>query len=558
MLKTCLLFISGLFFYLIASINCHASDDRPATHQTEQDKARQSLLMPSSQEYAVSSTSSKAQTLHFPHEEVCKYINEIVIQSDDEKLTHKLLGKLTRQATSKCLGIKSIQLLARALQNELIARGYVTSLIDIPPQEMVDGVLTLTLVYGRVGEMTFDSNTQNDTTSLWNTLPTSSGDILRLPDLEMGMANMQRLPGSSAHMKLQPGKHYAESDIVITRKLDKMWQIGAWLDDAGSRASGRYQGGAALYLYDLTSLDDILYLAAGGDVEYNQKNDGNHNSSIYYSVPLGYWTISTYASHSTYLQQFKGNYSVTDYESKNRYYSATVERLLSHTRTQKTSLSARIFKSSSRYYFGGSELAVMRKQNPAWELGVRHQRYFDNKVVDAGITLQHHFGWLSSTATPEEKAGLYNKQARVVRADIKGLMKFDATGDNFTWAPQLNVQISPDNLSTDNTFNIGSRWSVRGFDGENTLSSSQGWFLRNDLIWQTPVSDQQVYLGLDIGKIIGSDRYQKGKVLSGAVVGLRGELMATQYDMFIGTPITKPESYHTDALNMGFSLQWRY
>ena len=138
------------------------------------------------------------------------------------------------------------------------------------------------------------------------------------------------------------------------------------------------------------------------------------------------------------------------------------------------------------------------------------------------------------------------------------MMKFDATGDKFTWAPRLSAQFSPDKLASDNKFNIGSRWSVRGFDGENSLSGNQGWYWRNDFIWDLPTSERQFYLGADVGRLIGADMYQKGKVLSGAVSGLRGELWSTQYDLFISTPLSKPDTFHSDALNMGFSLQWRY
>ncbi|MFQ6529137.1 ShlB/FhaC/HecB family hemolysin secretion/activation protein, partial [Klebsiella pneumoniae] len=58
--------------------------------------------------------------------------------------------------------------------------------------------------------------------------------------------------------------------------------------------------------------------------------------------------------------------------------------------------------------------------------------------------------------------------------------------------------------------------------------------------------------------LIYSTKPQKGKVLSGAVSGLRGQLWSTQYDLFISTPLSKPDKFHSDALNMGFSLQWRY
>ena len=444
-----------------------------------------------------------------------------------------------------------------ALQNELIARGYITSLMTIPEQSLAQGTLRLELAYGKIGDI-FWSTTSEQTTSIWNNIPTRTGDILRLTDLEQGMENLRRLPGSSANMQILPGQREAESNLQLTRRLDKKWQVGAWMDDAGSRASGRYQAGGALYLYDITTLNDIFYVSGGGDIEFNQHNDGNQNGSLYYSIPFGYWALGLYGSQSQYRQLFRGNWSQTDYKSKNRYYSATLSRLLSHTRQQKTSLDLRISKSSSHYYFGGEELGVMRKQNPTWELTLRQQRYFDKKVVAASLGLQRRLPWLNSVATPEEKAGQFSKRSRVVHADLQALMKFDLTGDRFSYAPHFNAQYSPDILSSDNQFNIGNRWTVRGFDGEYTLSGNQGWYWSNDFIWDIAGPEQQFYLGLDIGRIIGSEQYRQGKVISGAVSGLRGDIFSTQYDFFIGTPLSKPDNFSSDSFNMGFSLKWKY
>ncbi len=220
------------------------------------------------------------------------------------------------------------------MQNELIAQGYITSLIDVPSQSLEHGILRFTLHYGKVGAIDYADG--SDTTRLWNSLPTSSGTILRLSDLEQGMANLQRLPGATAHMKLLPGQHEGESDIQIARSPgEKMaaWRLG--LTTPAAKPADATRAGGALYLYDLTTLNDILYLSGGGDIEFNQHNDGNHNGSLYYSIPFGYWTLSAYGAYSQYRQQFNGNWSTMDYKSKNRYYSATLSRLLSHTRQQK-------------------------------------------------------------------------------------------------------------------------------------------------------------------------------------------------------------------------------
>ncbi len=362
--------LTGLLFITLAGTSAAgAAPLASSTHQTEQDKARQEALAPQQQDFQSSQQRVAPQGIPFPEETHCKLINRVDIDSDNQALTRKLLAKTARQAQGRCLGSEGIRLLAYTLQNELIAQGYITSLIDVPSQSLEHGILRFTLHYGKVGAIDYADG--SDTTRLWNSLPTSSGTILRLSDLEQGMANLQRLPGATAHMKLLPGQHEGESDIQIARSLAKKWQLGAWLDDAGSKASGRYQAGGALYLYDLTTLNDILYLSGGGDIEFNQHNDGNHNGSLYYSIPFGYWTLSAYGAYSQYRQQFNGNWSTMDYKSKNRYYSATLSRLLSHTRQQKTTADLRIAKSSSHYYFGGSELLVMRKQNPSWEFTVK-------------------------------------------------------------------------------------------------------------------------------------------------------------------------------------------
>lgn len=549
--------ITALSLYILLTASTLANVSISNTNQVEQDKARQSALAPAQQEYSTSGRGSQKYKLAFPLEATCRYINHVEIISADHKLTLGLLGNIARQAEKKCLGIEGIRLLTTTLQNELIARGYITSLIDVPSQSLNDGILSITLSYGYIGNISWASD-NSATTSLWNAIPAKTGDILKLTELEQGMANLQRLPGSSAQMKIMPGKNNAESDIQISRYLARNWQVGAWLDDAGSRSSGRYQAGGALYLYDLTTLNDILYLSMGGDVEFNQHNDGNQNKSLYYSIPFGFWSLNLYGSQIEYRQQFNGRYSTIEYKSKNDYASATLTRLLSHTRQQKTTVDARISKSTSHYYFGGSELSVMRKQNPAWDITVHQQRYFTHTIIDASLGVQRSLPWLSSVPTPEEKAGLYSKLSRIIHADLQALMKFELTGDKFSYAPHVNIQISPDILSVDNQFNIGNRWTVRGFDGERTLSGNQGWYWRNDFIWDMPAPEQQLYLGIDVGRITGTEQYGNGKVISGASMGVRGSVIATQYDFFLGTPLVKPNGFHTDPVNLGFSLQWRY
>ncbi len=87
-------------------------------------------------------------------------------------------------------------------------------------------------------------------------------------------------------------------------------------DDAGSK-SQRTLPPAGPYLYDLTTLNDILYLSGGAILNSISITTATTTAACY-SIPFGYWTLSAYGAYSQYRQQFNGNWSTMDYKSKNR------------------------------------------------------------------------------------------------------------------------------------------------------------------------------------------------------------------------------------------------
>ena len=58
-------------------------------------------------------------------------------------------------ATGRCLGATAINQVMMRMQNALVTRGYVTSRVLAAPQDLSTGVLTLTLMPGRVRQIRF-------------------------------------------------------------------------------------------------------------------------------------------------------------------------------------------------------------------------------------------------------------------------------------------------------------------------------------------------------------------------------------------------------------------
>lgn len=525
----------------------------------QQDRVRKEQLMPEPQRATSEKQSFRPEEIPFPQEENCYFIDKVALSQDSKELHLKRLIYFTSQAEGKCLGIAGIRLLAKTLQNEIIRAGYITTRVNLPEQNLSGRELKFEINAGKVGKIVLNK-AGGDYINLTSTLPFKAGDLLELSDLEQGSLNLQRVPGSQVKVNLVPGSGKGESDIYIQREQDKYWQVGAWLNDAGSVATGRYQGGAALYLNNITSLSDTLFVSYGHDIAPKHTIKGNSNKSIGYSIPWGYWWLDLYASRSDYRQYMTGNWAKWTLNNKNSYYSAQLNRLISRTVHQTSTVGLQIFDAESRYSLDDFELVSMHKKSAGWKAVLQHQLNYDNAGLATTLSYQRKMPWFKSSNTVEQAYGLIDKQGRIITFDLQGSVNFRVYDNWLNYSPHFSLQYSPDTLSSLNRFSLANRWTVRGFDGEYALQDNKGWYWRNDISWIFPGKPVQPYIGVDAGQVYGNNKTQdyNGKTVIGSVVGLRGNLLKTRFDFFAGSPLKKPQAFHTDPLTLGFSLQWKY
>ena len=135
------------------------------------------------------------------------------------------------------------------------------------------------------------------------------------------------------------------------------------------------------------------------------------------------------------------------------------------------------------------------------------------------------------------------------------------------YSASLRGQTNYTPLTPQDRFSIGNRFTVRGFDGEQTLVADNGWLIRNELTMPVAQSGQAIYWGLDYGEVGGqSSKNLIGKYLAGTVVGLRGSGYATglkllsglSYDVFVAKPINKPKGFDTPDTTAGFNINYAY
>ena len=531
--------------------------DQQLIQQQQRQDAIEQAITPNSPDVRLAPVIAGSSDLNFPHELRCFHLHHIVLDGQDSLPGWLSLSRILRQAKGQCLGVKGINLLMSALQNRLVAQGFITSRVLAPQQNLSSGTLRLLLLAGKISNVQLTPGS-SDYIWLYSSFPAHAGQLLDLRDIEQGLENLQRLPTVQAEMNIVPGDKPGESMISLTRKQSKFWRVNATFDDSGNRSTGRYQGGLTVSLDNPFALSDLFYISLNHDLQKGREK-GTRNYTGHYSLPVGYWLFSVTGSDSNYHQTIAGLNGDYRYSGNSKTLDIQASRVLLRNASSKTSFSYDVISRQSSNAINQTEIAVQRRHTTAWRLGLQHQHYIGRSTLNASISYQQGNRWFGALPAPEEYVGDATALSKVVQMSLQFNQPFTLLGQNLRFSSNYQRQMTHDSLTPQDQFAIGGRWTVRGLDGERTLNASRGWYLRNELSIATPLPQQEFYLGVDYGEVGGVGReLLTGTHLAGGAIGLRGLLWSTNYDFFAGTPLSKPDGFLTSWLNLGFSLSWSF
>ncbi|TNH42226.1 ShlB/FhaC/HecB family hemolysin secretion/activation protein [Photorhabdus luminescens] len=556
--------IAGLAGWAVFAISPVQADDQPFIHQKQQQQAQEQRLEAKAPTVRLSDDTASVSRLVFPKESPCFVIHKVGL-SGRETLPHWLpLQRLADLANGRCLGTQGISLLMSNMQNRLIYHGWVTTRVLAPEQNLSQSELKLNVVPGMVRHIRYADDADKYAT-LYTAIPAREGGLLDLRDIEQGLENLQRLPNVQASMELVPGEQPGESDIVIKRQQSRFWHIGAWVDNSGTKATGRTQGGLMFALDNPTSLSDLLYITMTRDLVFSNQKDST-NYTAHYSVPFGYWQFAVTSSKYTYAQTIPHHNEDAKYRGRSQNLNAQLSRVLHRNAGSKTTLTYGVNARQTRNFIKQTEIDAQKRRTSSWSLGLAHRHYIGPAVLDAGGRYQKGTRWFGALPAFEERRDKSSPDYATAKSEIIQFSAslntpFTLANEKFWHLIEYQRQWSNTPLTPQDQFSIGNRWTVRGFDGERTLSADEGWTLRNTLSWQTPLPEQQLYLGADYGRVggNGSDMII-GRTLAGGVIGLKGNIRPANlaYDVSVGTPLSKPDGFKTDSAYVGFSLNWQY
>jgi hemolysin activation/secretion protein len=171
-----------------------------------------------------------------------------------------------------------------ALESAYRKRGFSLVKVVLPEQELNEGVVHITVVETRIGQVRVTGNAFHEAANIRHSLPTiAEGAVPNTDELSANLRMANANPSKWATLQLQGGGQPGVIDAVVEIKDAKTWSAGAVLDNSGDDASGRSHVTAQYQHFDVGGLDHVF------TAQYTTSPENPSRLSVYgagYHIPL--------------------------------------------------------------------------------------------------------------------------------------------------------------------------------------------------------------------------------------------------------------------------------
>ncbi|MEM6051229.1 ShlB/FhaC/HecB family hemolysin secretion/activation protein [Erwinia sp. P7711] len=480
----------------------------------------------------------------------CFLIKKIII-NNASLFSAKEKKRVTAPLLGQCINIAQIEKLTRDISDWYLSRGYITSRAFIPEQDINSGILTLSVLEGRLQQIRLE---KGSSTQLKMAFPRLEGGILNLRDIEQGMEQINRLRTTPVQIEILPGDNPGFSIVNLTATPEFPLTAALSFDNSGQKSTGVGQMSASLTANNLLGIADQWFISGGRSSAFSpSRNARNLQSGV--SVPYGYWLMNYNYSWSDYRNRFENNNFSWLSHGDSQIHRATASWVAFRNGQSKTALVAGIDHRISRNWLNDTLLESSSRKLTSLQFGLNHTQKMAGGVATFNPMFSHGVPWLDAESDSGKSDDLPKADFR--KWSLSSSFQRPLT-QNLWWLSSAYGQWSPDRLYGSERLTIGGESSVRGFK-EQYLSGDNGGYLRNELnyaLFTLPLLGQiNGLLALD-GGWLESDRYDRESsgTLWGGAVGLTSgnRYFATQ--LTLGLPVKYPDWLGPDRLSAYYRI----
>jgi hemolysin activation/secretion protein len=217
-------------------------------------------------------------------------ISDLVAQIEEEtKEQHvgpmevqRLVFLIREQRRRRGVTVGMIESVGDTITRYYRERGFILAKAYIPEQRVRDGVVTLTLLLGNLGEVAVLNNRKYGAKTLNNIFEPVIGQPVTAKNIEERLYFVNDMPGLSAQAYFEAGSQVGDTRLNINVVEEKSFAGNVRLDNHGSSSTGEYRLYTDGYWNNPSGFGDQLHIGILGAFDPTNSLYG----SLHYGLPL--------------------------------------------------------------------------------------------------------------------------------------------------------------------------------------------------------------------------------------------------------------------------------
>jgi hemolysin activation/secretion protein len=377
------------------------------------------------------------------------------------------------------------------------AQGVVTARAVLGPQKVAGGVVKITLVEAKLGQVAVQGASYTRQDYIAGAFADQQGSTLDAHALETRLLRFNRAGDLRVEASLHPGSVPGATDLMLQVTEPPRYQSHVFINNEGPRSVGAAQAGIDSTLNGPLGYGDKVSV-------YLARTSGATSGSLSYAIP-----VNRFGGHAT------ASYSQGVTEVVAGPYRALGIR--GHSKSLQLGLVQPLWHTGVWWFDLAGTLGKTRSDNQIGDLPLS-ETDIDNQSLGATATAayaQRSFNF-AATATHSREHALNKPERNFTITQLRGSWVESVGAKSFTVLRTVMQGTSAAVLTPSLLFQLGGIGSVRGYD-VGALSGDRG-YLVNAEFHHAPVENIDAAFFVDAGQVrTKGTPYQSARSVGGSV-----------------------------------------
>jgi hemolysin activation/secretion protein len=183
-----------------------------------------------------------------------------IVFDESEVLNPGWLAEVARPYEGREVTVGELKSLVARINDVYHEKGLATARAVLPSQEVVDGLVRIALIEGKVGQVRLQGNRHTCDSVIRQNLPSlaSTGQLLDTRQLAQDLIRYNKLHNNDLRVELKPGAGYEETEVLVVADDKKLWRAAFMSDNLGQTSVGEYRQSVLLEANSLSGYRDAL------------------------------------------------------------------------------------------------------------------------------------------------------------------------------------------------------------------------------------------------------------------------------------------------------------